>query len=515
MKGIYTRLLGNRLKHCSMIILLLMMCIVPSMADSIYTDPFYSITQWNKEVVSDIIIKDGNNDGATWELFETTPESYNMRYRYSKIHQADDYIYLHPIRLQAGMNYEAQFFMHAGSASFAEEFSIGIAMADLSYTTTLLPAQQVDSKESTLYKVQFAVDTDSVYRLYVHCSSTANHYMLYLDSLSITECGTANVPAQVDCLTLTCDERLPNIVTIESIMPTHRVNNTILTRLDELQIYRNDKLVYTSKHPLPGNVVLYNDTVDILDNYTYSVVAVNESGASNASQRSIVAGIAPFPYRHSFADGIGHCSINDHNTDGVTWHFFDERLGGCMRYLSSATNDADDWLFTPPVYLDGSMRYQVEYSCCVGLSSYPESMSVLLGFVPRPEEMSMVIKKHNDFTFINDTIIVMPFEVQVPGIYYLAFRACSRADSYAILLRSIEIDEYDPNSVSTIVAESTVKGRCGYIEVATPHPTIVRVYNLLGTEVGTFTSHNHTQHNIASGIYLVQIDGVTHKVVVQ
>ena len=109
----------------------------------------------------------------------------------------------------------------------------------------------------------------------------------------------------------------------------------------------------------------------------------------------------------------------------------------------------------------------------------------------------------------------MPFEVQVPGIYYLAFRACSRADSYAILLRSIEIDEYDPNSVSTIVAESTVKGRCGYIEVATPHPTIVRVYNLLGTEVGTFTSHNHTQHNIASGIYLVQIDGVTQKVVVQ
>ena len=498
-----------------MIIVLLMMCVAPSMADSIYTESLYSITRWDKEVLSDMIVKDSNNDGATWELFEAAPDSFCMRYRYSKIQQADDYIYLHPIRLQAGMNYEAELFLHAGSEKYTEEFSVGIAMADSSQTTSLLSSQQVNSKESTLYKARFAVDTDSIYRLYVHCTSPANHYMMYLDSISITECGIGNVPAEVESLTLTYNERSPNIVTIECTMPTLSINGTTLTQLDELQIYRNDELVYTYTHPIPGNIVLYNDTVDGLDNYTYTVAVVNESGASNASQKSIIAGIAPFPYRHSFADGIGYCSIIDHNTDGVTWHFFDERLGGCMRYLSSATNDADDWLFTPPVYLDSSMRYQVEYSCCVGLSNYPESMSVLIGFVPHPEEMSVVIKKHSNFTFINDTVIVMPFEVQVPGVYYMAFRACSQADSYAILLRSVEIDEYDPNSVSTTIIENVVRGRTGYIEVATPHPTTVRIYNLLGVEVGTFTSHNLTRHNIASGIYLVQIGSEVHKIAVQ
>ena len=142
-------------------------------------------------------------------------------------------------------------------------------------------------------------------------------------------------------------------------------------------------------------------------------------------------------------------------------------------------------------------------------------MSVLIGFVPHPEEMSVVIKKHSNFTFINDTVIVMPFEVQVPGVYYMAFRACSQADSYAILLRSVEIDEYDPNSVSTTIIENVVRGRTGYIEVATPHPTTVRIYNLLGVEVGTFTSHNLTRHNIASGIYLVQIGSEVHKIAVQ
>lgn len=490
------------------------MCIEPSLADSIHTESLYSITRWDEEVLSDIIVKDNNNDGATWELFEIAPDSWSMRYRYSKTHQADDYIYLHPIALQAGTNYEAQLYMHAGSEKYAEVFSVGLASSDASQAIPLISSQQVDSKESTPYKTQFTVATDSVYRLYVHCTSQANHYMMYLDSIFITECSVGNVPAEVDNLTLTCNERLPDIVTIECTMPTLSINGTPLEQLDKLQIYRNDELVYTDTHTLPGNIVQYNDTVNILDNYTYSVVVVNKTGASNASIKSIIAGIAPFPYRHSFTDGIGFFNITDNNDDGVTWHYYDERFGGCMRYASSSVNDADDWLFTPPVYLDGSMRYQVEYSCCVGLSSYPESMSVLLGFVPQPEEMSVVIKKHSDFTFINDTVIVMPFEVQVPGVYYMAFRACSQADSYAILLRSIEIDEYDPNSVSSPSINNMVRGGMGCIEVTAQEPTIVRIYNLLGEEVGNFIAHTGTRHEIESGIYIVHAGKTIQKIIV-
>jgi Zn-dependent alcohol dehydrogenase len=141
-------------------------------------------------------------------------------------------------------------------------------------------------------------------------------------------------------------------------------------------------------------------------------------------------------------------------------------------------------------------------------------MSVLLGFVPQPEEMSVVIKKHSDFTFINDTVIVMPFEVQVPGVYYMAFRACSRADSYAILLRSIEIDEYDPNSVSLPTVRSLVRGGMGCIEVTAQEPTAVRIYNLLGEEVGNFIAHTGTRHEIESGIYIVHAGKTIQKIIV-
>ena len=514
MINIYTRLFVNNIsKRYSMIIIMLMMCIVPGMAESV--SPLYSITQWSKQQLTGTVVEDANADGYTWELFETEPDTYSLRYRYSKIHNANDYIYLHSIQLQAGMNYEALLYLHAGSEMYTEEFSVGIIPSSMSQNRTLLSSQQVDSKTSMPYQVRFTVEADDNYRLYIHATSPANRHMLYLDSLTLYECGEGHIPGNIENLTLTSDERTPHIVNVTCIAPTHNIDGTLLTRLDKLQIYRNDELIHTIVQPTPGEYIAYSDTVDTIDSYTYNIVTVNENGASSASQKDIVAGIAPFPYRHNFVDGIGYCTIDDHNRDGITWHHYTDRFGGCMRYLSSATNDADDWLFTPPLYLDGSIRYQVEYSCCAGLSSYPESMSVMIGFVPRPEEMSVVVKRLSDFTFINDTVIVVPFEAHVPGIYYMAFRANSKADSYAILLRSIAINEYDPNSVTTTITDNRVTGGRGYIEVATTHPTTVHIYNLLGVEVDTFTSHNTTQYNIASGIYLVQIGSEAHKIIVQ
>ncbi|MBO7317212.1 MAG: T9SS type A sorting domain-containing protein, partial [Bacteroidales bacterium] len=482
----------------------------------IVTEAIYSITRWDKQQLDEVIIEDANADGATWALFEEASGMSYMRYRYSSLNEADDYIYLHPVALQAGKNYEAQLYLRAGSSSYEEYFSVGITSdIDTGSVQSLLTSQCVDSKESTPYTVRFAVDSDNLYRLYVHCSSPANHYMLYLDSLVLNVCGEGIVPNEVQNFSLTCHERTPNVVTVACEAPTCHVDGSPLDSLDALVIYRNDVPVYSVERPLPGQEVSYNDTLDVIGDYTYKVLAINENGEGVAVQEHLVAGVAPFPYAHSFVDGIGYFSIDDYNADGVAWHFFDGRFGGCMRYMSSATNDANDWLFTPPIYLAGSMRYQVEYSCCVGLSNYPESMSVLLGFVPRVQEMSMVVSRLTDFAFVNDTTIIAPFEVQVPGVYYMAFRADSKADSYAILLRSVAISEYDTNSLAVVEGGATVVGRKGCIELVTNHAQEVHVYNLLGVEVAFLMAQGRVQHSLSSGVYLVQIGGATHKVLVQ
>lgn len=475
----------------------------------------YTITSWDEQQLSEIAVVDANNDGSTWGLLETLPDKYSMQYRYNRYNAADDYIFLHPVRLTTGIDYEAQLYFHAGSDSYREEFSVGIAPnTDLTKTQTLLPTRHIDSKESTRYNVRFTVDTEGIYHLYVHCTSPANRHMLYLDSLFLDVCGEASIPNGVENMTLTSDHRTPHVVNIACKTPSYCANGAPLAQLDELVIYRNDKPIHTIAHPDTGIVISYNDTVDIIDNYTYAVIVANDKGPGHVVQKDIVAGTAHFPFTHNFMDGIGFFTINDRNADGVTWHLSDERFGGCMRYISSAVEDADDWLFSPPVYLDGSTRYQVEYSCCVGLSRYPESMCVMLGFVPQPQEMSVVVSRLNDFTFINDTVIVAPFDVHVPGIYYMAFRAYSKADSYAILLRSMEIDEYDPNSVLSLHIDNFIRGGNGYIEVDSHAAVDVSIYNLLGEKVGSFIAHRDTRHNIDPGIYIIHAGTVVQKIVV-
>ena len=127
----------------------------------------------------------------------------------------------------------------------------------------------------------------------------------------------------------------------------------------------------------------------------------------------------------------------------------------------------------------------------------------------------MVVSRLTDFAFVNDTTIIAPFDVQVPGVYYMAFRADSKADSYAILLRSVAISEYDTNSLAVVEGAATVVGRKGCIELVTNHAQEVHVYNLLGVEVAFLMAQGRVQHSLSSGVYLVQIGGATYKVLVQ
>ena len=489
-----------------------------SEADGALQELPYVISQWHAELFADCIVDDANADSSTWELNVADAGVCNLRYRYNKFHRADDFIYLPAVAMRTGKTYEAMVYMRAGSERYYETFSLGIvADTDNSTPSILLSQQQVTSKESTPYKVRFAVECDTSYRLYLHCSSPANHYMLYVDSIAIAECGEGAVPDKVSNMALTCSERAPHIVDIKCNAPTLNVDGSLIEALDKIVIYRNDEPIYVIEQPLPNEEIAYSDSVDVIGEYVYKIEPYCGMLAGNCAQMTIVAGVASFPYEHCFVDGMGYFTIKDNNADGVTWHYYDNRFGGCMRYMSSAEKDADDWLITPPIYLDTTMRYQVEYSCCVGLSHYPESMRVMLGFVPQPQEMSVVVSALDNFTFINDTVIVAPFDVYVPGIYYLAFEACSEVDSYAILLRNISIEEYDTLSqipVSFSPFKAWGGRECIYIS-SSQEPQEVCIYNMLGERMNTLSVSTTAQYAISPGVYIVQAGHVAYKVVVR
>lgn len=478
----------------------------------------YVLNKWDEDVLSAILIEDANQDGATWGRLEAGSGEVFMRYLYSSVNAADDYLYLPQIMFNSGVLYEVSLYLHAGSEKYEEYFSVGVVPSDdLLRKREYLTQEKCAGKQSREYKLNFSVEQDGEYRLYIHCVSPANRHMLYVDSVSITVLENRNTPAAVSDLVLTPDRLNPHIVTIDFTSPTCSTDGSLLEALREISIYRNDEFVYSFEQPNLGAPLSYCDSVGDIANYTYKVVAANEYGAGVEAVQEVVRGVAPFPFQHDFVDGLGYFTICDNNADGITWHYYEDRFMGCMRYMSSADKSADDWLISPPMYLSDKIRYQIEYSCCAGLSIYPESMRVLLGRTPQPNAMSAVVSELQDFTFINDTCIVAPFDIVVPGYYYLAFQANSRADSYAILLRNMAINEYDPMSVGAVaVGQCRIWGGYGYIGVQDDCDAVVEVYDVAGNKVATFVATSGiTTQPLSAGIYIVRCGSNIRKIVVR
>ena len=163
------------------------------------------------------------------------------------------------------------------------------------------------------------------------------------------------------------------------------------------------------------------------------------------------------------------------------------------------------------------MRYQVEYSCCAGLSFYPESMRLLMGREVQPNGFSIVLDELTDFTFVNDSLIVVPFDIYAPGNYYIAFHAVSRSDSYSIMLRSMAVNEYDPTALqSTSLSARKVWGGDDAVVVQSAAACPVTIYDAMGCQVAHFVAqHSREEYPLPAGIYVVLVDNVAHKVVVR
>ena len=477
----------------------------------------YKITEWNDNVLRSCVIEDANEDGATWGLLDTASGGKAVRYLYSGCNDADDYLYLPKMQLDSSMYYVATLYMRAGSEKYSENFSVGIAtVGDDMLRQEWLSDVCVIDKNSNPYEMAFAVQESGLYRLYVHCTSPANHDILFVDSVLIEPRMASDVPVAVSDMILIPDVGNPHKVTIECLAPTSCLNGSMLQDFINVYLYRDDILVHTFSNPVHGEKLVYCDSVGEIATYEYKAVVGNTHGIGPEVVRRVVRGVAAFPFSHDFTEGIGYFTVKDNNGDGTTWHYYEERYMGCMRYMSSEVNAADDWLISPPIYLDNSLKYQVEYSCCVGLSIYPESLRVLLGTLPQPNTMS-VVDVLQDFTFINDTSIIAPFNIAHSGEYYIAFQVNTPTDGYSVLLRNMAVNEYDPLSVQSVTdADCRVWSAKGTLNVSSDTKTDVKVFDLSGTLVDNFeTDAGQYTVAISQGVYFVKVGAKVHKVIVR
>ena len=90
------------------------------------------------------------------------------------------------------------------------------------------------------------------------------------------------------------------------------------------------------------------------------------------------AGVNSVPYSESFdtKSAFSDFKIVDANADGTTWFYNSDSK--CARYNWNDENDADDWLLTPYIYLEGGKHYFFSFTYERGYRS-GEKLAVAFG----------------------------------------------------------------------------------------------------------------------------------------
>lgn len=177
--------------------------------------------------------------------------------------------------------------------------------------------------------------------------------------------------------------------------------------------------------------------------YRYEVQAVNHGRRSEATTSEACHyghGLA-VPYHENFdsEESVMMFTIVDANGDDVTWEWT-KWHNQCMMYLCSMDLDADEWLITPPITLEGGKTYTLSFDENVYSATRPEKLEVRFGqgtdYTAYEELMPVTVFTNPDYetqqlTFTPDT----------GGDYFFGFHLVSDRNMLSLHLDNISLVE--------------------------------------------------------------------------
>lgn len=155
----------------------------------------------------------------------------------------------------------------------------------------------------------------------------------------------------------------------------------------------------------------------------------------------LVAGHTDTPWKEDFEteDSFGWLTVEDRNADGRTWtlHRGDSGSRAMMEY--SPTEDADDYLFTPPLLL-GKGEWRVAFDVAAS-EYYTERMEVGLFSAPDAGSRLGEVMPATDITGEESVRKSADFTIDADGIYCIGFHGVSPAGAYRLYLDNVEVGE--------------------------------------------------------------------------
>lgn len=179
---------------------------------------------------------------------------------------------------------------------------------------------------------------------------------------------------------------------------------------------------------------------DEITGYSYGVVVKYGSKSSVAKMSdTIYLGHynAPVEMDMSNKEIFGQHTVFDANKDGKTW-IFNSSKGTIYDY--SKSNDADDWIFSPAIYLEAGKAYDFEALARAYSNGYPEKIEIKIGSAATVEAMTTTLVEPAELggTPSSLTASIAP---ATSGEYFIGFHAISDAYQWNLYLLSYSISE--------------------------------------------------------------------------
>lgn len=189
--------------------------------------------------------------------------------------------------------------------------------------------------------------------------------------------------------------------------------------------------------------------------FTFGVVAKYDAKASKATMsNTLYLGHYTAPLSMNLKDQgtFTQHTVIDSNNDGKTWKYTSSK--GTV-YSYSSTNDADDWIISPAIYLETGKAYDFTAAAHAYSDKYPEKIEIKMGTSPEAEAMTTVLVEP---TTVGGSDYSMPAYLvpDVTGEYYIGFHAVTEAGQWDLTLVSYSISEPYGKTAPDAVTDLTV-----------------------------------------------------------
>ncbi len=400
----------------------------------------------------DWTVVDVNSDGSTWETLavpfaQSAPNA--LRYNYSAMNAADDWIFTPVLQIPAGQPVEVGVGYRITDPLYPENFEIAFGTAPtaaaMGAPIASITATNDQAYQQALGTIPSAAGARNLY-VGFHCTSIADQFRLYLDDV------TVQVPAACPAPTALAATAVTGTTATLTFAPGTGTNFSVIYGPTGF----NPATAGTTVATTTGSV----NVTGLTGSTPYQFYVSSNCGAAGTSTLAgpanfttqCVPGAVTLPYAENFdAGGAGAqlpCgwSVLNLNADTITWRVVARptQASSPPNALSIRWNAAaamDDWAFLPGIQLTAGQSYDIGFKYAGFSTAFQEKLEVRVGTAPTVAAATASV--FNDAAIATAVPAYLDglgsFVAPTTGLYYFGFHGYSDADQFRLFLDDVTV----------------------------------------------------------------------------